>query len=321
MTVFVAPLALLLERLLGYPQTLVRLIGHPVIWFGALISALEGRLNRPEFSPRRRKGFGVLTVMVLLLAAVLPSILIVWLCRQWTWGWVVEAFLATPFLAQKELGRAVGAVADGLRVSLADGRRTVSHVVGRDPEQLDEAGVARAAVETLAENASDGVIAPLFWLIVAGLPGIAAYKAVNTADSMIGHLNERYRDFGWAGARLDDLLNLVPARLTAGLFAVAALFVRRADAPGALRAALRDAKKHNSPNAGWPEAAMAGALGFSLGGPRSYGGETVDLPTMGQGRRDLGPEDIDRALQLYRRMLDVTLVGTAAVAAAIWLLV
>jgi adenosylcobinamide-phosphate synthase len=222
-------------------------------------------------------------------------------------GWVVEILLATPFLAQKELGRAVRAVADALGVSLDAGREAVSHIVGRDPQALDEAGVARAAIETLAESTSDGVVAPWFWLVLLGLPGIALYKAINTADSMIGHLNERYRDYGWAAARLDDLVNWLPARLTAVLITTACFFTDHASPGKAWAAARRDASKHASPNSGWPEASFAGALGFALGGPRSYAGELVDLPTFGEGKSALVASDILRALVLYRSTLNVLL--------------
>ncbi len=292
MPLLVAPLALLLERLLGYPDGLVKRIGHPVIWMGALIALLDSRLNRGA----NRRGRGVLALLFLLAATAAITIPLAWLCRSLPFGFVLEALLASTLLAQKALGDAVRAVAAALRRSLPEGRAAVAHIVGRDPESLDEPGVARAAIESLAESTSDGVIAPLFWLLLGGLPGIALYKAVNTADSMLGHKTERHLEFGWASARLDDLLNLVPARLTALLFAAAALFVKGAEPEQAWATALRDASKHESPNAGWPEAALAGALGFALGGPRSYAGEMVDLPHFGAGRTDLGPADIDRAL-------------------------
>jgi len=211
----------------------------------------------------------------------------------------------------------VAAVARGLRQSLAAGREAVSHVVGRDPQVLDEAGVAGAAIETLAESTSDGVVAPWFWLVLFGLPGIAAYKAINTADSMIGHRNERYRDYGWAAARLDDLVNLVPARLTALMVVVACFFVPNASPGNAWKAAWRDAGKHKSPNAGWPEAAFAGALRISLGGPRAYDGEVVDLPAMGDGTRALASAHIEWALVLYRATLNVLLGFSAVLALAL----
>jgi len=303
----IAPLAMLVERFAGYPAALLGIIGHPVIWFGKLIDILETRLNKPEKPDRERREAGIVTLLTLLLATLVASVLVLQITHAIPFGWVIEAILATPFLAQKELGRAVRAVAGALGVSLEDGREAVSHIVGRDPARLDEAGVSRAAIETLAENASDGIIAPLFWLVIFGLPGIALYKAINTADSMIGHLNDRYRDFGWASAKLDDIVNWIPARLTAVLFTTACFFVPKASPSAAWATAQEDAKKHNSPNAGWPEAAMAGALGFGLGGPRAYDGETVDLPTMGKGRRDLNAADIINALHLYDVMLWVAL--------------
>jgi adenosylcobinamide-phosphate synthase len=307
-----ALLALLLERLLGYPNALVLRIGHPVIWMGRLISALDARLND------RTRGRGVLALILLLAATAAVTVPIAWALRSIPYGWVVEAVLATSLLAQKSLRDAVRAVAAALTRSLAEGRTAVSHIVGRDPEALDEAAVARAAIESLAESTSDGVIAPLFFLILGGLPGIALYKAVNTADSMIGHKTERHLQFGWAAARFDDLLNLIPARLTALLIAGAAFFLKGAHPEAAWSTALSDAKKHESPNAGWPEAAFAGALGFRLGGPRSYGGEPVDLPSFGTGRADLTPSDIERALLLYGATLNVTLAATAVVAALMW---
>jgi adenosylcobinamide-phosphate synthase len=231
---------------------------------------------------------------------------------------VLEILIATPFLAQKELGRAVRAVAEALRTSLGAGREAVSHIVGRDPQALDEAGVSRAAIETLAESTSDGVVAPLFWLILLGLPGIALYKAINTADSMIGHKSERYRDYGWAAAKLDDLINWIPARLTVVLLVIACFFTPHASPSKAWDAARRDARKHASPNSGWPEAAFAGALNYTLGGPRSYDGEMVDLPAFGTGKRDLVASDILRALQLYRMTLNVTLAASTLLALALF---
>ncbi len=311
---FLAPLALLLERLAGYPDPLFRAIGHPVTWMGALIGRLDRHLNAGEGS----RGRGVIALLLLLAATALVTVPLAWLCRVTPFGWVLEAVLASSLLAQKSLRDAVARVAAGLRQSLPAGRAAVSHIVGRDPEALDEAGVARAAVESLAESSSDGIVAPLFWLILGGLPGIALYKAVNTADSMIGHRTARYLAFGWASARLDDLLNLVPARLTA-LFVVAAAALVRCARPGlAWSTARRDAAKHDSPNAGWPEAAFAGALGLRLGGPRSYGGEVLDLPSFGDGSAELGPRDIDRALTLYSALLGLVLAAATLAALLAW---
>jgi adenosylcobinamide-phosphate synthase len=310
-------LALLIERRFGYPDMVLRRISHPVVWMGALIAWLETRLNRPEHSGGQRRLAGVVGLAVLLVATLLPALALHVLLRQVPFGWVIEAVLATAMLAQKELGRAVEAVMFALTRSLDAGREAVSRIVGRDPNQLDQAGVCRAAIETLAESTSDGVVAPAFFLFLFGLPGAALYKAINTADSMIGHRTLRYRDYGWAAAKLDDLVNLVPARLTAGLVVVACFFVPRASPSGALKAARRDAQKHESPNAGWPESAFAGALGFALGGPRSYDGEVVDLPHMGAGRTELGPADVFSALRLYEATLWVALGVALAVGAVL----
>jgi adenosylcobinamide-phosphate synthase len=309
-----APLALLLERVLGYPGWLYRAVGHPVVWIGALISWLELRLN----SGPNRRFRGVMLLLLVLLTVLAAGLLVIAVTRRIPLGWVVEALLASTLLAQRELGRAVKAVADGLNLSLDSGRRAVSHIVGRDPDVLDEPGVARAAVESLAESTSDGVVAPLFWLLIGGLPGILVYKAANTADSMIGHKNERYREFGWASARFDDVLNWIPARLTALLVAGAAFLVRGADPEHAWSMALRDARKHDSPNAGWPEAAFAGALGFRLGGPRTYDGELHDLPAFGDGRAELGAGDILRALELYWMAMNLLLAGMLVLGLLLW---
>lgn len=309
-----APLALLIERLVGYPTPLFRAIGHPVTWIGALISWLDRRLN----SGTRRRLRGVAALLLLVLTMLAIGLLVLALTRRIPFGWTLEAVLASTLLAQKELGRAVKAVADGLNLSLDSGRRAVAHIVGRDPETLDEAGVSRAAIESLAESTSDGIVAPLFWLLIGGLPGILIYKAVNTADSMIGHKTEPYLEFGWASARLDDLLNLIPARFTALLVAAASFLTRRADPEQAWSIALRDARKHDSPNAGWPEAAFAGALGFRLGGPRSYDGIEHELPSFGDGRSDLSGSDILKSLELYWTALNLLLGLTALLALALW---
>jgi adenosylcobinamide-phosphate synthase len=281
---------------------------------GALIAGLDARLNIGA----ARRGRGALALLLLLLVTGAIAGAIAFALRQVAFGWVIEAMLASTLLAQKELGQAVRAVAVALKQSLAAGRKAVGHIVGRDPDALDEAGVARAAIESLAESASDGVVAPLFWLVLGGLPGIALYKAINTADSMIGHKTDRYAEFGWASARLDDLVNLIPARLTGALLCGAAFWVKGADAARGWSTMLRDAMKHASPNAGWPEAAMAGALGISLGGPRAYGGEMHDLPRFGDGRAELGPGDITKALELYAMMLNLTLGLALAVSVVLW---
>lgn len=315
----IAPFALALERRWGYPQALITRIGHPVIWVGAFIDFAEKRLNTPSRSAAQRRLAGLVALVLMLLVVLVVAVGIRTICSWLPFGWVLEAVLATSLLAQKELGRAVRAVAEALGQSLPAGREAVSHIVGRDPEALDEAGVSRAAIETLAESTCDGVVAPWFFLVLFGLPGIALYKAVNTADSMIGHLDERYRDYGWSAARIDDVLNWIPARLSAVLVTLAAFLLPGASPGAAWATARRDARKHKSPNSGWPEAAFAGALGFRLGGPRAYHGVVVDLPSFGNGKSALGASDIRRALDLYRATLNVLLALSAVIALAVWL--
>ncbi len=250
-----------------------------------------------------RRMAGVVAVLVLLGVTLAASLGLVVLCRlAGPLALLPLALLASSLLAQRSLHEHVARVAEGLEQGgLAGGRKAVSMIVGRDPESLDEAGVARAAIESLSENFSDGIVAPAFWLGVGGLPGGALYKAINTADSMIGHKSPRHLAFGWAAARLDDLVNLPASRLTALLLTVAAELDRQADAGSAWQAVRRDAGRHRSPNAGWPEAAMAGALGLRLAGPRVYGAVRVEDGWMGDGRAEATAADIRRALALYRR--------------------
>ena len=233
-------------------------------------------------------------------------------------GFAVLALLAASLPSQRSLAGHVSAVAEGLDASLDEGRRAVAKIVGRNPDVLDEAGVARAAIESLAENFSDGVVAPILWIALGGLVGGALYKAINTADSMIGHRDERYRAFGWAAARLDDVVNLPASRLAALWLILAAALTPGASARDAARAVRRDASRHRSPNAGWPEAAMAGALGLKLAGPRVYGETLVDDAFMGRGRRDADAADIRQALRLYRRACAIEAVTLAVAAAAVW---
>lgn len=293
--------ALVLEAAIGYPQALYRALGHPVTWIGWLISALERWLNREKWSGKLRRMTGILALVVLLSVVGGISFGVEWLLPETLIGFLGLVLVASSLPAQRSLDEHVRAVADGLeKEGLAGGRRSVAMIVGRNPAMLDESGVSRAAIESLAENFSDGVVAPLFWMAVGGLPGAALYKAANTADSMIGHRTPRYEDFGWAAARFDDLINLPASRLAALWIVIAALFIPGTSAREAVRAILRDARKHRSPNAGWPEAAMAGALGLKLAGPRVYGSELVDDAYMGEGRRDAGADDIRHALTLYR---------------------
>ncbi|RWB31089.1 MAG: cobalamin biosynthesis protein CobD, partial [Mesorhizobium sp.] len=277
MSILTAFLSLVVELAVGYPAWLFGAIGHPVTWFGRLISFLDRRLNRDTDSDalRRRRGVHALLIIVLVPAAI--AFAVETMLSGIPAGLVLTAILATSLLSQKSLAEHVEAVADGLDNGGLDiGRAAVSRIVGRDPEKLDRAGVCRAAIESLAENFSDGVVAPVFWIGVGGLAGGFAYKAANTADSMIGHRTPRHEAFGRAAARFDDLINLPASRLTALLIVGASFFVKGADAGNAWRTVRRDATKHRSPNAGWPEAAMAGALGLALAGPRSYDGVMVD---------------------------------------------
>jgi adenosylcobinamide-phosphate synthase len=284
--------ALILDALVGEPPALWSRSPHPVVLLGRLVGWLDRRLNT---GPDRRRN-GVLAVLALLLVALPLPLLIAAL----PFGWVLEVLGAAILLAQRSLAEHVGAVADALDGSLAEGRGAVARIVGRDPGSLDRAGVARAAVESAAENFSDGVVAPAFWFAVGGLPGIVLYKAVNTADSMIGHRTPRYLEFGRAAARLDDALNWIPARLAGLLICLAGLLPRLSSR--ALGTMWRDARLHRSPNAGWPEAATAAVLGLALAGPRIYGGVlTDDAYLNAEGNRDAMPDDIRRAVALVWR--------------------
>ncbi len=296
----------------GYPDAAFRAIRHPVVWFGALLGALERGLNRG--TPPVRRAAGIVAIVILLAAVCGPALIVQAALPGGAWLLVVTA-MASTLPAQRSLYRYVEAVAAELeRDGLMGGRRAVSHIVGRDPDRLDEAGVVRAAIESLAENFSDGVVAPAVWGVLAGLAGMAGYKAINTADSMIGHRTPRHQAFGWAAARLDDVVNLPASRLAAVWLMAAAVLGGR-DAGGAARAVWRDAGRHRSPNAGWPEAAMAGALGLRLAGPRVYDGVLVEDAWMGDGRAAADLADLRAALRLYRTACALqlgALVGMAA---------
>ncbi|MGU3466225.1 adenosylcobinamide-phosphate synthase CbiB [Methylobacterium sp. C33D] len=299
-TLAVLAVALGIEAAAGYPDALYRAAGHPVTWIGRLIAVLERGLNRG--SPRRRRIAGC-AALALLLAAVGSAALAVAALAGLAGplpALLLLGLLSASLPAQRSLHQHVAAVETALRAGgLEAGRRAVAMIVGRDPDRLDEAAVCRAAIESLAENFSDGIVAPAVWIGCLGLPGGALYKAINTADSMIGHRSPRYAAFGWAAARLDDGVNLPASRL-AGLLIAGAAALRGADARGALRAMARDARRHRSPNAGWPESAMAGALGLRLAGPRVYDGTLVPDAHMGDGRDAATADDIARALTLYR---------------------
>jgi adenosylcobinamide-phosphate synthase len=294
-------LALLIDAVFGDPDWLYRAIPHPAALMGRVVDWLDQQLNNNADSPRMRRFWGVVAVVFMVGGALTFGWLAELLLSVIPLGWLIEAALMSTLIAQNGLYLHVREVAIGLeRDGLAGGREAVSHVVGRDPDSLDEPGVARAALESLAENLSDAVTAPIFWALLLGLPGILAYKVVNTTDSMIGHRTARHEHFGWAAARLDDLLNLAPARLAGLVLCGAAAFLRGRPVRAAWSAMVRDAPKHHSPNAGWPEAAMAGALGLALAGPRVYDGDRVDDAWMGAGgRSDATAEDIRRGLRLF----------------------
>lgn len=275
-------LALILDAVLGEPSWLWRRVPHPVVAIGGVIRALETALNRGGARVAR----GALA-MALLMGMVLPVPVMIWL---WEYGWPLEVLGAAILLAQRSLVEHVRAVDEGLLQGLEAGRAAVSRIVGRDPAHLEDSGVARAAIESAAENFSDGVVAPAFWFALLGLPGIVAYKAVNTADSMIGYRTERYLAFGRIAARADDVMNWIPARLTGVLFCVARGGFR------AFRVMVRDAGQHRSPNAGWPEAAMAASLDVALAGPRVYPTHRVEDAFMHPEGRAAARTDIDPAL-------------------------
>jgi adenosylcobinamide-phosphate synthase len=301
MSFVVAALALLIENLVGYPRGLQQAIRHPVQWIGDLISYFDNLLNTQSPDQVKGRTEGVIALGLILFIVGIPSALLHWLIMQIPYGWVGIVVLAIPFLAQKSMRDHVEAVRQALGHSIPKAREEVAKIVGRDPSQLDESGISKAALESLAENTSDGIVAPALWLAIAGLPGIALYKAINTADSMIGHKNETYQHFGWAAAKLDDLVNLPASRLTAVLFASVTWATDKSAGRRAWDATWRDAGKHNSPNAGWPEAAMAGALDLTFGGPRAYDGEMLELPRMGDGRTEMKRDDIARGLELFDR--------------------
>ena len=288
-------IALILDALLGEPRVLWDRVSHPAILMGQAVAWCDRRLNFG--STRRIKG--VITLLILTLSALLIGLVLMALPGQ-----IIDVVILTILLAQKSLAQHVTAVASALRLSLGDGRKSVAMIVGRDTADMLPDAVARSAIESAAENLSDGVIAPAFWFLIGGLPGLLVYKITNTADSMIGYKTEKYRDFGWAAARFDDLLNLAPARL-------AALMI----APFNWQSIAKDAKLHRSPNAGWPEAAMAQTLDIALSGPRSYDGEMRNFPFVNpRGRRMLAPNDIDDATHILWRTWAIALAATAILA-------
>ena len=294
-------LALLLDAALGEPRWLWSRFAHPAVLMGRLVGWLDRRLN---IEPARRAK-GVAALVLLGAGAIILGLFLSW------FGPVVEILCTAVLLAQRSLVQHVMAVADALNRSVADGRKAVAQIVSRDCTEMTTSQVSRAAIESASENLSDGVIAPAFWFLVAGLPGLLAYKAINTADSMIGYRNDRYENFGWASARTDDLLNLIPARLTCLMIAVLSGQMR------AWSAIMADAGKHRSPNAGWPEAAMARALGVALAGPRSYDGQMQPLAWVNEtARRKIGPDDIKDAVTMLWKVWGLVLLLALSAAIA-----
>jgi adenosylcobinamide-phosphate synthase len=295
--------ALVLDRIVGDPDWLWRHLPHPVVLFGAMIGWCDRTFNRKHLGDDAVKISGVLVIAALLAWSLVCGWLLHRLfARLGLFGMALETVVVAIFLAQKSLADHVSRVASGLRCGgLEGGRKAVSMIVGRDPETLDEPAVCRAAIESLAENFSDGVVAPAFWYAVLGLPGLLAYKMLNTADSMIGHKTPKYLHFGWASARLDDLANLPAARLSVFLIAAgAAVTDSRRAARNAIGTALRDHGLHRSPNSGWPEAAMAGALDVQLAGPRIYSGSRVNEPMInGSGRAVATVEDVETGVSIF----------------------
>ena len=306
---------LALDALIGDPDWLWRRWPHPVVWIGRLIAFGEARLNRPDRGETSRRWLGVVWLAVILAVTITIGWVLEAGLRALPFGHLLLALAASVLIAQRSLYDHVARVGAAFATGgLPEARRAVSRIVGRDPDSLDESGVARAAIESAAENFSDGVVAPAFWFALLGLPGLVAYKAVNTADSMIGHLSPRYRSFGWASARFDDLLNLVPARLSGLLIALAAP-VAGGRIQTALRVMVRDARIHRSPNAGWPESAMAGALGTALAGPRLYASGPVNEPFLNPDGCAARPVDIRRGL----RVMVAAAQPHAAVKGGLWL--
>lgn len=312
-------IALAIDALLGDPRWLHRRAGHPVEWLGAVIAWWDRRFNRESDTEQGRQVAGRLFALGLLAGAAGIGWAVQAILLALPGGFVWLGLVMSTLIAQRGLHDHVKAVIDALeKGGLADGRLAVSRIVGRDPGALDEAGVARAGIESLAENFSDAVTAPLFWGLLLGLPGLLAYKALNTADSMIGHRTPRHLSFGRWAAKLDDVANFVPARLSGAILAICAHALQGAKPSAAWAAMWRDAPHHRSPNAGWPEAAMAGALGLALAGPREYHGSPVADRWMGAGGKTQATiQDIRRALGLFVRACLALALIVAAIAAII----
>ena len=293
-------LATIVDAVAGDPRWLYSRIPHPIVVIGHQIELLDRFFNRTLYSPVTRKLLGVISILIIVSSAWLIGWLIAWSCNQVSFGVVLQALIVSIFLAQNSLYQHVASVAKACKADdLIDARSQISHIVGRDPNSLDQRAIGRAAIESLSENFSDGVVAPIFWYVVGGLPTLIAYKALNTSDSMVGYLTDKYGDFGWCAARFDDAANFIPARLSAFIITIAAFIIPSATGKSAFTAAIRDAKKHRSKNAGWPEAAMAGALGIKIAGPRNYDGILVEDAWMGDGIANVDASHIFMALRIY----------------------
>ena len=309
--------ALLIDAGFGYPASLLDRVKHPVMWLGALLERIENRLNDPSMPEAERRLNGWIALGLLIAATVPPALALQYTALQLPGpiALVILACLGSTLVAQRSLYEHVIAVADALDAGgLEAGREAVAKIVGRDPRALDEAGVARSAIESLAENFADGVLAPSFWGVLFGLPGMVAYKAINTADSMIGHRTPRHEAFGYAAAKVDDVVNLPASRLAAFFIALAAVFHDDANFNRAVETVRKDADNHRSPNAGWPEAAMAGALNLKLSGPRSYHGALTDDDWIGEGRSEATSADIRRALALFKTACTVQIAALGVLA-------
>ena len=288
MTLSCILLALILDAFLGEPVWIWSKIPHPTVLMGRIIKWCELKYNNGI--NRKNKGILFIAFMVIFLA------IFGYLIERLPFSAIWKILIVSILLSHKSLPEHVTAVSLGLQKNLSQGRTAVAMIVGRDTANLAETDIARSAIESAAENFSDGIIAPLFWFLIGGLPGILIYKFVNTSDSMIGYKNIQYNQFGWAAARLDDLLNWIPARLSGLLICI----VHQNNS--ALNIMWRDAKLHRSPNAGWPESAMAGVLDVSISGPRSYEGVIKNYPFVNvDGKKKLTAVDIDNAVDVLWR--------------------
>lgn len=320
-TLYVLFFALVVDRAVGDPEGAWQKVPHPVALFGRAVSFFEKQFNRKGLNERDRRTYGMMAILALLIGSVMTGVLVSRILGYLGFiGIILEIAVVAILLAQKSLADHVFAVGQGLRKEgIVGGRKAVSMIVGRDPNTLDRAGVCRAAIESLAENYSDGVVAPALYYALFGLPGLFAYKMLNTADSMIGQRTPRYRQFGWAAARLDDFANWPAARLSALFIAIGTWFRRgRPSARNSISVALRDHGLHRSPNSGWPESAMAGSLDIALAGPRAYAGEQVMEPMQNSaGRKNIGPTDVDMAIEVFWAACTVLTVAAGAISLTI----